>query len=273
MKRGVITRVTTQQSSSPKVEVNINGKPDSAPVTRSVVNYLSEISEDLGFLYTRIDHESLIPVGSGMGSSGAGAWGTALALSHLLSLNLTLDRIGQLAHRAEVENKTGLGTVIAQQRGGIEIRVVPGAPGIGHVDQIPFDPDLRVVCSSAGPISTRSMLSDLTTRARINRFGGELVKRIIDRASPNTFMRLSREFFERTKLPSKNVEVGLKMLDEEGFHDCSMALFGETIFALAWIDETERIVKVLRNWNKSGVTFSTEIDVAGPRIVGCEKND
>jgi pantoate kinase len=208
-----------------------------------------------------------------MGSSGAGAWGASLALNQLLSLNLTQDRIGQMAHNAEVENKTGLGTVIAQQRGGIEIRSNPGAPGIGHVDQIPFDPDLRVVCSSAGAISTKSMLSDPNTRASINRFGGELVQRIISSASSRSLMQLSREFCGRTKLPSKNVETGLKMLDENGFHNSSMALFGETIFATVWKDETERISKVLKKWNRQGETFSTEIDTTGARIVGCEKND
>ena len=272
-KRGVTTEVTIQKSSSPRVDVSINGRPDLAPVTRSVINYISEMSEKLGTAYTKVNHQSLVPVGSGMGSSGAGAWGTALALNQLLSLNLTNDRIGQIAHRAEVENKTGLGTVIAQQRGGIEIRTSPGGPGIGHVDQIPFNPDLRVVCSSSGAISTKSMLSDPNTRASINRFGGELVERIMNNASPKALMQLSREFSEQTKLPSENVKTGLRMLDEEGFHDCSMALFGETIFSMVWEDETEAVTKVLKNWNKQGETFSTEIEITGARIVGCEKND
>jgi pantoate kinase len=270
--RGVSTEVIIEESNSTKTEININGKPDPAAVTRSVVSYMSRLHEGLGKFRTKINHESLVPVGSGMGSSGAGAWGTALAFNQLFKLNLTQDRIGQIAHRAEVENKTGLGTVIAQQRGGIEIRSSPGAPGIGHVDQIPFDPDLRVVCSSMNPISTRSMLSDSGIRDAINRFGGELVQRIIDKASPEELMHLSREFSEQTGLPSKNIKAGLKMLDEHGYHNCSMALFGETIFSLVWFDEIEGIIKVLRDWNKRGETFSTEIDITGARLTGCEEN-
>jgi hypothetical protein len=51
-----------------------------------------------------------------------------------------------------------------------------------------------------------------------------------------------------------------------------MALFGETIFSLVWFDEIEGIIKVLRDWNKRGETFSTEIDITGARLTGCEEN-
>jgi pantoate kinase len=262
-----------RESSSPRIDTRINGKPDPAPVTRSVISHISQMSEKLRTAYINVNHESLVPIGSGIGSSGAGAWGTALALNQLLGLNLTQDRIGQIAHRAEVENKTGLGTVIAQQRGGIEIRTSSGAPGIGHVDEIPFDPDLRVVCSSSGAISTKLMLSDPNVRASINKFGGELVELIVSDASPRRLMQLSRQFSEQTGLPSKNVEKGLKMLDEKGFHDCSMALFGETIFSIVWKRDTEEAKRILRKWNRQGETFSAEIEAAGARIVGCEKDD
>ncbi|WXG43444.1 MAG: pantoate kinase [Promethearchaeati archaeon SRVP18_Atabeyarchaeia-1] len=270
--RGVATEVIIEESSPAKVEVTINGKSDPAPVTNSVVNLMSRLRHDQTSLHIKIKHESLIPVGCGMGSSGAGAWGTALSLNNLLKLSLTQDRVGQIAHRAEVENRTGLGTVIAQQRGGIEIRPTPGAPGVGHVDQIPFHPDLRVVCSSMGAISTKSMLTDPAIRASINKYGGKLVKQICNSASPETLMKLSREFSQRTRLQSRRVDDGLEMLDEKGFHDCSMALFGDTIFSIAWEDEAESIVRVLKDWNKVGETFSTAIDMIGARLMGCEKD-
>jgi pantoate kinase len=178
-----------------------------------------------------------------------------------------------MAHQAEVENKTGLGTVIAQEKGGIEIRTKPGAPGIGHVDQVPFNPDFRIVFSSTGPISTKRMLSNRRIREKINQFGGELIRQFMKKASPREFMRLSRKFSEQTQLPSENLQTGLKLLDEHGFHSSSMALFGETIFSLVWVNEVEDAVSVLKAWNKQGETLSAEVDSIGARLVECRRDD
>jgi pantoate kinase len=273
IKMGVTTRVTIEKSTSVKVKTTLNDKVVTAPVTRSVVSYMLRLKRDTGKWRIEISHNSEVPVGCGLGSSGAGAWGTALALNHLLKLNLTYDRVGQIAHQAEVENRTGLGTVIGQQRGGIEIRTEPGAPGIGRVDQVPFNPDLRVVFSSTGPISTKSMLSNPEIRARINEFGGQLINQFASNASPREFMRLSRRFSEQTQLPSRNLQAGLKLLDEHGFASSSMAMFGETIFSLVWVDETEDVMSVLKKWNKKGGTFSAEIDAMGARLVECVRDD
>jgi pantoate kinase len=271
--KGVTTEVIVEESVRPIVEVYINGKIDKAPVTRSVINHILESKNDITKKRVIVNHETQVPVGCGIGSSGAGAWGTALALNQLLKLNLTHDKVGQIAHIAEVENRTGLGTVPAQQRGGIEIRTKPGAPGIGHVDQIPFNPDLRVVCSSLGSISTRSMLSNPKVRTKINEFGAGLVQEIVKKASPEELMRLSRMFSEKTELLSQTLRAGLKLLDEKGFHNCSMALFGETIFALVWSGEAEDATKILREWNGRGETFSAQVDPIGARLMECEGDD
>jgi pantoate kinase len=271
--RGVTTDVIVEESARPAVEVFINGKIDEAPVTRSVINRILESKNDGTKKRVIVNHETQVPVGCGIGSSGAGAWGTALALNQLLKLNLTHDKVGQIAHRAEVENRTGLGTVPAQQRGGIEIRTKPGAPGIGHVDQIPFNPDLRVVCSSFGSISTKSMLSNPKVRTKINEFGAGLVQEIVKRASPEELMRLSRMFSEKTKILSQTLKAGLKLLDEKGFHNCSMALFGETIFTFVWTSEVEDATRILKEWNGRGETFSAQVDLIGARLMECERDD
>jgi pantoate kinase len=273
IKMGVTTEVSIEGSNSTRIETTINGRVSSAPVTMSVVNHMLRLKGNASTWRIMVSHDSQVPVGCGLGSSGAGAWGTALALNHLLKLNLTHDKVGQVAHQAEVENKTGLGTVPGQQKGGIEIRTEPGAPGIGRADQVPFNPDLRVVFSSTGPISTKSMLSNPKVRTNINKIGGELVQQFTSNASAREFMHLSRRFSEQTQLLSKNLQTGLKLLDEHGFHNSSMALFGETIFSLVWVDEAKDVLRVLKTWNKHGGTFSAEIDTIGARLVECERDD
>jgi pantoate kinase len=262
-----------EASTHAKIEVLINGKIENAPVTKSIVEWILKSNRDTRSKKIEVKHETQIPVGCGIGSSGAGAWGTALALNQLLELHLTHDKVGQIAHKAEVENQTGLGTVSAQQKGGVEIRTKPGAPGVGHVDQIPFDPGLRIICSSQGPISTKSMLSNPKIRAAINQFGGKLVQEITEDASPEELMRLSRTFSEKTLLLSENLKKGLRLLDEKGYSNSSMALFGNTLFTMGWADEIEEILRIFREWNKQGETFAAEVDTVGARMLECEKDE
>ena len=118
--KGVTTEVSVESSTQAKIEVLINGKIEDAPVTKSIVDLMLKFKRNTSSKRIEVKHEMQIPVGCGIGSSGAGAWGTALALNQLLELHLTCDKVGQIAHRAEVENQTGLGTVSAQQKGGIE---------------------------------------------------------------------------------------------------------------------------------------------------------
>ncbi len=265
--KGVTTEVVVEKPIADKLEIFINGKTDSATVTRSVVKNMIEMRKGFGNLSIRINHESDVPIGCGMGASGAGAWGSAIALDKLLGIGLTRDEAGQVAHRAEVENKTGLGTVLTQRNGGIGIRTKAGAPGIGLVEQIPFDDDLRVVCSSVGPISTKDMLSDPEVTARINKLGGRFVRKLSSDASAENFMRLSRKFVEQTHLLTESVQDGLYMLDSNGFHNASMALFGETVFALVNKYESNHVISILKKWNNRGKTFSSSIDTVGARLL------
>ena len=65
-----------------------------------------------------VEHHVEVPLGAGFGTSGAAALSLALALNEALSLGLSKIEAAQLAHVAEVECKTGLGTVIAETFGG-----------------------------------------------------------------------------------------------------------------------------------------------------------
>jgi pantoate kinase len=114
------------------------------------------------------------------------------------------------------------------------------------------------------------MLSNNKVRAKINQFGAGLVRKIVKNASAEELMRLSRLFSEGTQLMSQNLKKGVQLLDERGYKNSSMALFGETLFTLAWEDEVKDILNTYEEWNKLGETFAAEVDTRGPRILECE---
>jgi len=263
---GVTTKMSLKTSSVPSFKIKINGTPTkSAEVSEQVINsFLSHVGENYEIY---VDHEVQIPIGSGFGSSGAGALSLALALNKALNLGLSRIKTSQIAHIAEVKCKTGLGTVIAETFGGVEIRVKPGAPGIGKIKSIPVNDDYTVACLNFGKLSTKKNLSDPEIRRRINESGKKLVDKLITNPNLSDFMAFSRNFAEDVGLLSPRMRKVLEETDKLGI-TCSMAIFGETIFSLIKRNETEEILEIFRKHAPSKKSaFITEIDYKGARLI------
>ena len=266
IERGIITTVSLSPASQNLVKVLINGIESEAPVTKSVVKHMLKIANK-NFIVT-VNHDVKIPIGAGIGASGAGAFSTALALNKALNLRLTYDKVAQIAHIVEIVNKTGLGTVLAQSRGGVEIRVKPGAPGIGHVDLIPVDPNTVIVCGSVGPIETKKMLSNPEIREKINRIGGKMVDELVKNASIEKLMELSKQFATEIGLMSERIKRVIKELEENGFVNASMAMFGETVFCFVEREKANQVLNILKKHFNKGTIFISEINLTGARILG-----
>jgi pantoate kinase len=227
--KGVTTRVRIRNSSKNSFKIRINGKTKSAKVSERVINaFFSRVEKNYRIT---VDHDVEIPIGSGFGSSGAGSLSSALALNEAFGCGLSLIEAAQVAHIAEVECKTGLGTVIAETSGGLEIRTKPGGPGVGQVKTIPIEGDYVMACLSFGPISTKEVLTNEKIRERINEFGG-------------------------------------KLLDQLIAESCSMAMVGESIFSLTRRAEVDKLVKVFRGHASSKLSIIvTNIDFKGARLL------
>jgi pantoate kinase len=247
-----------EKSLKPKFEVKINGEP-----LNVLQAFLSRSKEKYRIL---VEHDVQVPIGSGFGSSGSGALSLALALNKALGLGLSRVEVAQIAHVAEVQCKTGLGTVIAETYGGLEIRVKPGAPGVGEIKHIPIK-QYAVVCLNFGPISTASVLSDKTICKRINDFGGKLVDRLIAQPTSSNFMAFSREFAEYVGLITGRMWNVLREADDIGF-TCSMMMLGESIFSLVKRDRVEELLKIFRNHAPSEQSIIvSNIDFNGARLL------
>jgi len=258
--------VQVRESVKSSVQVKINGDlTESAEVSKRVADiFLSLVKANYQIL---VEHDVEVPIGCGLGSSGAGALSLALALNEALGLKLSGIEAAQVAHVTEVKSGTGLGTVIAETFGGMEIRVKPGAPGVGEIKQIETDDNWAVACLCFGPISTKNALTDPETRRAINKFGGNLLDALMKKPQINSFMQFSRRFAESTGLISEKVR---KVLIEADSHDfiCSMAMFGDTVFSLTKKDEVEELFRIFRKHAQSPQDIvSAEIDFSGARIL------
>jgi pantoate kinase len=177
----------------------------------------------------RAKTELEMPFGAGFGASGAGALGCAYALNAHFDLGLTADQAACFAHEAEVCNGTGLGDVIAQNTGGLMVRLEPGGPGIGRIDRIPV-PQLPVDYVVRGPISTRDVLSDKQAMSSVNLAGHAALKELLKRPTLQNFMQLSRDFTDKSDLASDWAQDAIEAVEAAGGM-ASMIMLGDAVFA------------------------------------------
>jgi pantoate kinase len=216
---------TTIIESAPEIrntEIVLNGTVSDAPVSRFVVEKLARGS-------VRAKTELEMPFGAGFGASGAGALGCAYALNAHFDLGLTADQAACFAHEAEVSNGTGLGDVIAQNTGGLVVRLEPGGPGIGRIDRIPV-PLLPVDYVVRGPISTKDILSDQNAMSSVNKAGVVALKELLKRPTLQNFMQLSRRFTEQSDLSSDWARDAIEAVEAAGGM-ASMIMLGDAVFA------------------------------------------
>ncbi|WP_433626692.1 pantoate kinase [Halomicrococcus sp. NG-SE-24] len=168
-----------------------------------------------------------LPVGAGFGVSGAVALGTALAANETFDCGRSENELVTVAHVAEIEAGTGLGDVVAQARGGVPVRLEPGAPEYNRLDGV--SARRRVEYLSLGDRSTAEVLSGNT--ARLSEAGVDALVELVNEPTLASFTRLSREFAERAGLLSDKVQAVIEDVEAEGGR-ASMAMLGETVFAL-----------------------------------------
>ncbi|MCW3994332.1 MAG: pantoate kinase [Candidatus Bathyarchaeota archaeon] len=267
LSQGVETTVRVRKAVKGSLQVRINGfGSNSVEVSKHVVDaFLSRFKQMENFEII-VEHHVEVPIRAGFGTSGAGALSLALALNDVFGLDMSKIETAQIAHVTEVECKTGLGTVIAEAFGGVEVRVKPGAPGIGEIKHVPVTKDYVMTCQTFNSLSTRKFLTDEKTRKRINEFGGKLVDKLIEEPNVTNFMNFSRQFAEHVGLITEKIRRILNAADNANFI-CSMPMFGESVFTLIKQESLKELLKIFREHGPDRRIIVCEIDFEGARLL------
>jgi len=261
IKEGVTTSVKVTSSEKPSFKIKVTGYPtDNTQVSEFVINeFFKLIKENI---IVDVEHHITIPVGYGLGSSGAVALSLAFALNKALKTNLSRTQVGQIAHNAEIYCKTGLGTVLSSYYGGFEIRTKHGAPGIGSLKKISNNSSVIFICFS--PISTKKFLK--TELPRINGLGGKMVNKLIKSRDYLEFLDMSLEFAKYVRVITPKMDDVVNDLQNNGIK-CGVAMFGETVFTLVPKSKEDQVMKILKKYG--GIVIKSRIDKTGARVSQC----
>ena len=264
IKQGVTTRVKVDTKDNQESNFRITTKgyqSDKTDVSEFVLNEFLKLGKFSNKFFD-IEHEISIPVGYGLGSSGAVALSLSFALDQALETKLDKTTIGQIAHNAEVNCKTGLGDVLASFHGGFEIRVKPGAPGIGCVEKI-FTNEISVIMICFSPISTNKFIKERLSQ--INGLGGKMVNRLLESKNYKHFQDMSLEFAKFVDVITPRMQKLVNELSKNNIK-CGIAFFGETVFSMIPKEDEDRVLEILQKYS-DGIVIKSELDNNGARVL------
>jgi len=264
IKQGVTTRVKIDTKNNQESNFRITTKgyqSDKTDVSEFVLNEFLKLGKFSNKFFD-IEHEISIPVGYGLGSSSAVALSLSFALDQALETKLDKTTIGQIAHNAEVNCKTGLGDVLASFHGGFEIRIKPGAPGIGCVEKI-FTDKISVIMICFSPISTNKFIKERLSQ--INGLGGKMVNRLLESKNYEHFQDMSLEFAKFVDVITPRMQKLVNELSKNNIK-CGIAFFGETVFSMIPKEDVDKVLQILKKY-PDGIVIKSELDYNGARVL------
>jgi pantoate kinase len=269
IERGVLTEVSVEEAKTSSIRILINGKhAPQAETTRTVAQVLLN-KANRAFDVT-VNHRVEVPIGAGFGSSAAGALTTSLALSNALNLHLTYNQLGRIAHIAEVQCKTGLGTVGPLMLGGCVLTVEPGAPGTSIIDRIPIKDDYVVIAGVFGPTPTKQVLLSPEKRREINRWGRKTLNAILAEPSIENFLACCLEFAEKTGFMTQRLRELVNLAENAGAVGVAQNMVGEAIHAVALEENANNIAEVFKQVLPNEKVLEAKVDLQGARLIGHE---
>ncbi|MFP4626356.1 MAG: GHMP kinase [Natronomonas sp.] len=208
---GVVVSVRSADRSS----VTIDGTETSFEPVTGVLSRLD--------VTATVDIQLEVPLGNGFGASGAATLATALAANETFDLGRSRDELVGAAHRAELDAGTGQGDVFIQERGG----VLWSAGEEIHRRE----PQLTIEYASGGGIDTKELLDDDTFLEEARRYGLKQLEGLGETPCVTDIVSRSRTFVRELDLTTPYVRRELDRVESAGGTG-SMALFGETVFAV-----------------------------------------
>lgn len=268
LQKGVNTTVTVQEAPKNSVKVFIGSIP--APQAKTTIRVAESLLSKTAARYdVTVDHQIEVPIGTGFGTSAGGALTTGLALKEALALPLTYNQIGKIAHVAEIQCQTGLGTVSSLTfSGGCVLVVEPGAPGICQIDRIPIPPDYMVVAGYIkSNIPKKPFLSSPHRKQEINGYGKKTLKAILDETSLENFLECCWEFSQKAGFATDKVRELVLLAKKAGAIGAAQNMIGEAVHAVVHEDKARSVAEAFKQALPQEQVMVSRIDFQGARLI------
>jgi pantoate kinase len=271
LQKGVHTQVTIEEADANSVHVLINSQPTlEAKTTKTVIQTL--LKQTSRKYVVMVEHQVDVPIGMGFGTSAGGALTAGLAFREALALPLTGNQIGKIAHAAEIQCQTGLGTVSSLTVGGGLILVTePGAPGICQIDRIPVSPDYVIVAGFYDSRIPKTVLSSPERKAQINRYGRKALQQILAEPTLENFLASCWDFAQKAGFATENVRRLVQLAEKAGAVGATQNMIGEAVHAVVREENAASVAEAFKQLLPNEKILKSKIEFQGARLVGHEE--
>ncbi|MDG6964233.1 MAG: hypothetical protein JRN27_05905 [Nitrososphaerota archaeon] len=244
--KGTTTRALARDGGG-RVATVVNGDPGyDARTTRRAAKAL--LSEQAPGVSVELDQTSDTPIGGGFGASAAAATSAVYAVASAAGIARRKDVLASYAYRAEVEERTGLGTVSVIYDGvGAGAITVPGEPGRSEFLRVKIPKGLRIVTGFLAPFDKRDALSSKPVSDRINALGRESLRSFVSDPTLANLASEGERFSRRLGLESPEVVKMIAAAKAAGAEYASQNMIGYSVHSLVFDGGSGRVASALRS--------------------------
>jgi pantoate kinase len=231
------------------VSTVVNGDPGyNARTTRRAVDLL--LSAEGIRSGVSLVQDVQTPIGSGFGASAASATSAVYAAAAALGVDRPKVELALFAHRAEILESTGLGTVsVIFDAVGAGAITASGEPGKAKFVTVDVPRETRLVTAFIAPYDKKDALSSPSVSERINRLGHESLQSFLSDPTLDTLAEEGERFSSALGLESAEVKKLIDLAKAAGAKHASQNMIGYSIHSLADADSAEKVAGALRGFS------------------------
>jgi len=249
LSKGSLSTATVDRDGGPGVSTSVNGDSSyNARTTRRAVNLL--LSECGSKARISLKQEVQTPIGAGFGASAASATSAVFAAGAALGLKQSKASLALCAHRAEILEQTGLGTVsVIFDSVGAGAITVPGIPGEEKFVTVDVPSDTHIVTAFVAPFDKRDALSSSVVSRRINELGHVSLLSFLADPTLDNLAKEGERFSSALGLESVEVKKLIALAKSAGATYASQNMIGYSVHSLVDQDQAARVAEALRSFS------------------------
>jgi pantoate kinase len=247
LSKGTFTTANQIQAKDPRVVTKVNGDSsyDARTTKRAVELLLDGNAFRLGL---RLDQKVETPIGAGFGTSGASATSAVFAAAAAIGSRESKRELALYAHRAEIFEQTGLGTVsVNYDHVGAGAITKAGEPGVAEFVSISVPKDVRLVTAYLAPFDKKDAFSSSSISQKVNELGEEALRAFVSDPSLDTLGSEGEIFSNRLGLESPEVRKLIMAAKRAGATYASQNMIGYSVHSVVPDDRVASVAKAFRS--------------------------
>ena len=247
LSKGTTTEVLPIKVDDGRLTTTVNGDRlfDARTTRRAVGLLLSGVCSNQSL---KLDQKVDTPIGAGFGTSGASATSAVYAAASVLGIKKPKRSLALYAHRAEILEQTGLGTVsVIYDHVGAGAIAKAGEPGAAEFVRIRIPGDVRIVTAYLAPFDKKNLFSSPSISERVNELGAQSLSVFLSDPSLDSLGTEGESFSRRLGLESPEVKKLAAAAKIAGALYASQNMIGYSVHSVVPEDNVASVVSAFRS--------------------------